>query len=280
MSRHLAFALVLFAASAATAAEKTVDRTFTVAPGGLLTVDADSASIHVSAADSNQVVVHIRIRASDEELANAKLDAVQDADGVAVTARMRAKGSWLNWRSTNVEGRIDVTVPKRYSVKAVTSGGSVELRDTSGPATLRTSGGEIVAKNVIGNVELKTSGGGILAETIRGDVDASTSGGDVRLLHVDGKIRGQSSGGSVQCSLVGANRGISVSTSGGGIRLTLPRNTTADIEASTSGGSISWDLPIETTVKEDDRMEGTINGGGKPIEAHTSGGGISVDAES
>jgi DUF4097 and DUF4098 domain-containing protein YvlB len=279
MSRHLAFALVLFAAaSTATAAEKTVDRTFTVSPGGLLTVDADSASIHVSATNSNQVVVHIRVRASDEELANAKFDAVQNADGVAVTARLRAKGSWFNWRSTNVE--VEVMVPKRYSVKAVTSGGSIELRDTSGSATLRTSGGSIVAKNIIGNVELKTSGGGILAETIRGDVDASTSGGDVRLLHVDGKIRGQSSGGGVQCSLVGANRGISLSTSGGGIRITLPRDTTANIRASTSGGKISSDLPIESSHREDDHVEGTINGGGQPIEARTSGGGISVNAGS
>ena len=82
-----------------------------------------------------------------------------------------------------------------------------------------------------GNVEAHTSGGGIIADTIRGDVDADTSGGDVRLLNVDGKIRGQTSGGDVQCSLVGINRGILVSTSGGSIRLTLPRATTASFEA-------------------------------------------------
>jgi hypothetical protein len=99
-------------------------------------------------------------------------------------------------------------------------------------------------------------------------------------LHIDGKISGRSSGGGVQCSLVGANRGILLSTSGGGIRLTVPRDTTANIKASTSGGKVSSDLLIETSHREDDHVEGTINGGGKPIEARTSGGGISVDAAS
>ena len=129
----------------------------------------------------------------------------------------------------------------------------MELTDTIGPASLHTSGGDIVAKNVNGNVEAHTSGGEISADTIRGDVDASTSGGEIRLLHVDGKIRGQTSGGSVHCSLVGTNRGISASTSGGSIELTLPRATTGDIEATTSGGEFEF-----RASSRDDGISGTV----------------------
>ena len=58
MPRYLAIALILIAAGTAQAAEL-LDRTFTVAPGGTLTVDADGASVHVSGSDGNQVVVHM-----------------------------------------------------------------------------------------------------------------------------------------------------------------------------------------------------------------------------
>ncbi len=278
MTRYSAIALVLLAAGCADAAEKTVDRTFTVSPGGSLIVDADSASVHVSGGDTNRVTVRMSARGSEEELASMKLDAFQKGDEVTLTMRRPEKRGWFNWSSWNGGGHIEVTVPRNYGIKVHTGGGNVELRESTGSAILRTSGGDIVAKNVNGNVEAKTSGGGIFADTIRGDVDADTSGGDLRLLNVDGKIRGQTSGGSVQCSLVGINRGISATTSGGSILLTLPRATTANIEAVTSGGEVTSELPVASTQWQKSHVKGSINGGGQPIDVRTSGGSISVRA--
>ena len=279
MNRYSAIALVLLTVSTANAANKTLDRTFKVSPGGSLTVDADSASVRVSGVDTDQVTVHMSARGSDKDLANITFDAAQSGEGVSVTMRRREKGSWFSWRSWSSEERIEVTVPRRYAISVRTGGGGVELKDTTGSASLKTSGGDISARNVNGNVELRTSGGGILADTIRGDVDADTSGGDVRLLRIDGKIRGDTSGGSVRCSLVGANRGISATSSGGSIELILPRATTGNVEATTSGGNVSSDLPISAAVQKEGRLEGSLNGGGPSIYAHTSGGSISLRAE-
>lgn len=276
--RLSALALVLIAAGSAHAAEKTLDRTFTVSPGGELVVDADGAAIHVSGNDSNQVIVHMVFRGSEKDLADMRLDAVQKVDGVTVTAQKDKQG-WFSWGGWRSEADIQVTVPRRYAINARTGGGSVELRDTVGAATLKTSGGDISAKNVVGNVQLRTSGGSIHADTIRGDVDADTSGGDVRLLRVDGKIRGNTSGGNVRVSLVGANRGISATTSGGDIEMSVPRGTAANIDATTSGGEITTDIPVTSTVLKDTALEGTLNGGGERIHAHTSGGSIKVRAE-
>lgn len=278
MNRFPAIALVFLAATSAHAAEKKLDRTFTVSPGGLLTVDADSASVKVSGADTNQVTVHMSARGSDKDLADTTFDAVQNGSGVDVTLRRRQKGGWFSWRSWSSEERVEVTVPRHYAINVRTGGGGIELRDTIGAATLKTSGGDIAAKNLAGTLELRTSGGGILADTIRGDVDADTSGGDVRLLRIDGRIRGNTSGGNVQCSLFGANREISATTSGGDIELILPRATSGSLEATTSGGDITADLPILAAVRKEDRLEGSLNGGGAPIRARTSGGSIRIRA--
>jgi len=278
MPRLYAFALLLIAAGSAQAAEKTLDRSFNVSPGGTLFVDADGSSVHVSGTDSNQVVVHMLFRGSDNEVAGLTLDAVQKDNDVTVTMKKQRKG-WTWWGRWSGDQEIEIKVPRQYVVNVHTGGGSIQLHDTVGAATLKTSGGSINAKNVVGNIELDTSGGSIVAETIKGDVDADTSGGSVRLTRIDGKIRGNTSGGSVSVSLVGANRGISATTSGGGIELRLPRGTTANIDASTSGGNVNTELPVTTTELKETRLVGTLNGGGAPIYAHTSGGSVSLRAE-
>jgi len=277
MTRYSAIALVLLATSPADAAEKTVERTFTVSPGGSLIVDADSASVRVAGGTANHVTVRMTARGSEEDLASMKFDAFQKDDGVTVTMR-RGKEGWFKWRSWNGEGHIDVLLPERFAIRVRTAGGSVKLTDIIGVVSLHTPGGAIVTKNVSGNVEARTSGGGITMDTIRGEVDASTSGGDIRLSNIDGKIRGQTSGGNVHCSLVGSNRGISASTSGGSIQLTLPRSITANIEATTSGGEFNSELPVAMTRQQGGHVKGSINGGGQRIDVSTSGGGISLRA--
>jgi DUF4097 and DUF4098 domain-containing protein YvlB len=281
MTRFSALALVLLAASTAHAAEKKFDKTFTVAPGGSLVVEADGASVRVTGGDTNQVTVHMRLKGGDKEVNGTTLDATQNGNDVTATMkRQNSNGSWFNWGSWTSESTIEVTVPKRYEISVRTGGGEISLQDTVGSVKLNTSGGDITARNLNGTVALRTSGGQIRAESVRGDVDANTSGGDVKLLSIDGKIKGRTSGGSVRVSLVGANRGIEASTSGGDIELLLPAGTTGNVEASTGGGDIQTDIPVTTTVLKDTRLEGTLNGGGQPIEARTSGGSIRLRASS
>lgn len=277
MRRYLAIATVLIAAGTAQAAEKTLDRSFDVAPGGTLFVEADGGDVRVSAGDTNQVKVHMVYRGSEKEAANTVLEAVQKEGGVTVTMKKESH-SWFSWGSSG-DQLIEVTVPKSYNVNAKTGGGSVDLRGTTGAATLRTSGGDVAARNVTGNLELRTSGGSIETDAIKGDVDADTSGGDVRLQRVDGRIKANTSGGSVRVSLAGANRGISATTSGGDIEVRLPKGTTGNVDASTSGGDIETEIPITTTTFKESRIAGTLNGGGELIRAHTSGGSIRLREE-
>jgi DUF4097 and DUF4098 domain-containing protein YvlB len=279
MPRFPALALLLLAASTAQAADKTFDRTFTVSPGGSLIVEADGASVMVSGADSNQVVVRMIVRGSEKELAEMTLDATQKGNEVTATMRRNKSRGWFNFGSWRTESSIQVTVPKRFEVSARTSGGNMELKDTVGSVKLNTSGGDITAKHMNGAVRLRTSGGQITADHVQGDLDANTSGGELRLLNVDGSIKGHTSGGGVRVSLKGANRGITATTSGGDIELVLPRGTTGNVSAATSGGSVTTDLPVTTTVVKEGRLEGTLNGGGQPIEARTSGGSIRLRTE-
>lgn len=283
-------------ASAASAEEKNLNRSFNVSPGGMLTVDADGADISVVGGDANTVSVRIEARGSQSELDELNLSAEQSGDGVRVEARRPGSRGWRWGGSWRVETHIDVTVPRNYRVDAKTSGGDVRVEDVAGQARVRTSGGNLFVRNLkgdfeghtsggevriesmVGAVNAHTSGGNVLVSKVKGDVDASTSGGDVRVVGVDGRIRAGTSGGSVRCELTGANRGIQATTSGGSVWLTLPKDAKGTLDAQSSGGSISSDFPISTTRWTAHHLNGEINGGGEEIYLRSSGGTITLSS--
>ena len=316
---------------AAHAEEKRLDRTFSVAPGGRLTIDADAADLRVTGTSGNQVVVHILLKASERALEHMTVTADQSGNDVAVVAK-HGTGKWTDWfGSWSMDGKIEVQVPHQYNFDIHTSGGDITVGQLQGTAHGRTSGGDILVTDIHGPVDMQTSGGDVrveqidgetrlstsggdvdiarlngdldaktsggyihladvvgkvvartssgdvIARNVRGDSDLKTSGGDIRAT-IDGKIAAHTSGGNVTAELVGANRGISVSSSGGDLTIRVPKSTTGELEASTSGGSVRTELPVTTTEMGEHKLTGTINGGGNPIYAHTSGGSIKLVA--
>jgi DUF4097 and DUF4098 domain-containing protein YvlB len=173
-------------------------------------------------------------------------------------------------------GRIAVSDIQSETV-VETSGGSIEASRISGSLNAETSGGSIHVSEVRGKVSASTSSGSVDARQIVGDVRLNSSGGSIRV-EADGSIEADTSGGPIDVILQGTNRGISASTSGGGITIRVPTNTAASIDAATSGGSVTSDLPIARSSSEERSIKGTLNGGGPLIKARTSGGGIRIQS--
>ncbi|HEY5810232.1 MAG TPA: DUF4097 family beta strand repeat-containing protein [Povalibacter sp.] len=294
------------------AKERIFNRTFAVTPGGQLTVDAQGGSIAVTGSDTSQVVVQVVARGSEEVLDDMTISAEQNSAGVAVIAKHDTQG-WFHWLfSGGLNLRVTVTVPRQYhlnlktsggslaisqlhgnvqgatsggsvrvedvqgTVRTFTSGGSIQAERIGGETELRTSGGSITAKEIGGSLSAQSSGGSIVVDKVNGGLVAHTSGGIIRAGAIGGKIDADTSGGTVDVELIGVNRGIRASTSGGGVTVRVPRNTAGTIDASTSGGSISCDLPVTATEATGKKLRGVINGGGAEIYARTSGGGVRI----
>ena len=188
---------------------------------------------------------------------------------------------------TDIEGAVrmntsggDVKIESvRGDVDAKTSGGDIHAQSVRGNLEAHTSGGTVRAEQVSGSVKLGSSGGDVLADGITGPIAARTTGGDVRLEKIDGAIQANTSGGEIGVELVGANRGIDVSTSGSDIFLQLPSAVTATVDASAGSGKVKSELPITGLLDGKSKVQGTINGGGEPIRARTSGGDIVLQAK-
>jgi len=93
-------------------------------------------------------------------------------------------------------------------------------------------GGDIDVDNARHGAVLRTMGGDIRIERAGGTVVAKTMGGNIRVDHLEGSLDAGTLGGNVEVEVLGAaaGRDIKITSLGGEIELTLPKDFAADFE--------------------------------------------------
>jgi DUF4097 and DUF4098 domain-containing protein YvlB len=288
--------------------ERTVEKSFTVQPGGTLKVETNGGGIRVEAAagDTVKIVIHQKIDATSEAEADALLKDLtltleqQGADVTAIAKYDRDRpSSWFKWGSwPPVRCEFAVTVPVTYNVDLKTSGGGITVGDLTGKVVTRTSGGGLKYGKITGDIDGHTSGGGIKLEACTGEVALHTSGGGIHLGRIDGPasvhtsgggisvdaanntLSAHSSGGPISVTFAGPLKGnCELNTSGGGIDVRVDAKSSFDLDARTSGGGVTSKVPV--TVEGEmgrSKLVGKVNGGGPVLKLRTSGGGIHIAA--
>jgi DUF4097 and DUF4098 domain-containing protein YvlB len=293
-ARQGALAILLLAAVLAFGADRKFDKSFTVKPGGMLKVNTDVGTIHVTADDGATVRVNADLRGREADVQDFELTAEQSGNDVEVRGRGRKSGFWHN---VDLDITYTITVPRdfkadlktsggdititgtRGEVHGETSGGDLIVRDISGAVEAKTSGGDVEGTNISGNIHMSTSGGDIRVRGVTGEVEVSTSGGNVSVMEIKGKVFAGTSGGNVTVSVSDNYQGITAETSGGNVDIAISKKVGAEIDASTSGGDVDCDIPVTVSGKiSETRIHGTINGGGNLLKARTSGGNIRIRA--
>ena len=271
-----------------------IEKTFSVKSGGNLLLDTDVGDVDVQTWDKEEVLVKVDIEGSDRRSDKFDVKFSEGTDRISIIGKTN-DNSFFKWDVGDLNVSYHITVPKKFSIKANTSGGNMTLRDlegdvrfetsggnlsiegVDGSVDINTSGGNIDAKNIKGSLKGVTSGGNVNADNITGDINVETSGGEIELSPVEGSVHAETSGGGVTLKLTGENKGIDVHSSGGDINIFVSDSISANLEASTSGGKVRCELPI--TVKgdmSDEELRGQINGGGNIIRAETSGGDVRI----
>jgi DUF4097 and DUF4098 domain-containing protein YvlB len=268
-----------------------INKSFDVAPGGKLLVDADVGDVEVIGGDSGKCTVDISMDGSQENL--QRLDVSVDQENGVVRVYAKDHNHFHIFENGNMNVKFEIRVPKSFNVDLHTSGGEFVLRDIKGNLQgntsggdmdlsaldgtihFETSGGEVRVKDCQGDLNLKTSGGDIRADNVHGILEVETSGGGIDMKGIDAKLDASTSGGNIDVSL-NDNKGVSLETSGGEVRIHMPKTVMADVDAETTGGDVNCDLEYSGHIK-DGSMRGKINGGGNMIHARSSGGDIVIN---
>lgn len=192
------------------------------------------------------------------------------------THKFSTSGGGLNVDkvSGDIHGRTSgggITVRNsKDEIDLVTSGGSIEAVDCIGNLTLKTSGGSIRLRGLEGTTVASTSGGSVKADKIKGQLTVRTSGGSMELQDLRCSVDAHTSGGTMDVSVTELGEYLKVSSSGGNIRLEMPDKKGIDL--SLRAQRLKVDALTNFSGSQDEhKIEGTINGGGIPVEVHTSG---------
>lgn len=287
--------------------ERTVEKTFTVQPGGLLNVATQGGDIRIQTSSEStvKVVAKQKIRASseseaDEILKKLELTIEQQPAGITAVAKYEKSESGFHWGSwPPVQVDFVVTVPSKYNVDLKTSGGDVTVADLLGKVHARTSGGNVVLGRISGEVnagtsggdmslvegadtvKLGTSGGNIRVDRAVGPTELDTSGGDIVIKSVENTLHAGTSGGDIKAGIAGPLKGdCRLGTSGGRVRVTVDKAAAFNLDAVTSGGGVDaagLTITIERGGAGRSRLAGKVNGGGPLLRLRSSGGDVIVE---
>jgi hypothetical protein len=221
--------------------KETVDISRPLSANGELALDNTNGSIRVATWDEPRVRVEATKGAPTRE-ALREFEVVVEGEGDRVTVRTRQPRRRLFGPGGQVE--YHVTVPR---------------------------GARVAVKNVNGAVELDGVEGGVRAATVNGSVEAARIAGEVDASAVNGTVQ-------VSMTRVEPDSRNQLRTTNGTVRLTLPRDASAEVEAGTVNGSAHCDFDLDEGARVSRRkVEGRIGQGGARFELRTVNGSASID---
>jgi hypothetical protein len=214
---------------------------------GLSQLDVDTGGnggIAVRGVPGSTVRLRLRLVAHARSQEDARRLS-QEIDVSITDGRVRARGP----RSRDGEGwSIDVEVETPRSL----------------PLTLSTSNGGIQIEEVTGRTRFETSNGGVSLTDVAGDVRGSTVNGGVTV-----RLEGRQWEGA----------GLDVTTTNGGVRMSLPDGYSAELAAETTNGGLDIDFPITVQgglTQINRRIVATLGSGGPRLHVRTVNGGVAI----
>jgi DUF4097 and DUF4098 domain-containing protein YvlB len=248
------------------------EQTLATSQGKTLNVKSDCGDVNISTWSKNEA--YVKISGNDNAKESMEFTIEEKNGDIYVTTKKLSGIKSLS----NVNLKIDISVPEKFNTDISTAGGDISLGNLSGNVEMKTAGGDIVLKNVSGQTELKTAGGDIRVESSSGDIEANTAGGNINITGSNGIIDAKTAGGDITVNYTGENKGIDLKTAGGDIKLYVPDNFSANINLKTASGDIKMGFAFDGEMnKSGSKITGKINGGGKTITCKTSGGNIVLD---
>ena len=266
-----------------------IEKTYSVNPGGRLTVNSDIGNIDVQTTTQDRVEIVITKKAkkqldkqAQKALADFKVTFDSSHSGVSIRGTFqRGRNYWRYWKRQldQLDIHFLVTVPRRYNVDLNTQLGNISTDDLIGDVhaqTSATSNGNIYIDDVIGTVQTQTSGGNLRFNGVKGPISGRSTAGEITLANCQGMVDIKTSVGNIRAELTTQpQHQWTLQTSVGNITGTLNSNIAAEIDARTARyvGNLSTDLRVRGN-KTSSRLRGTINGGGPLLKFRTSIGEI------
>ncbi len=127
------------------------------------------------------------------------------------------------------------------------------------------------------DLSLETHNGGIAIADVNGKIDFSAVNGGVVLKRVGGAVRGSTTNGGLVIELSGDRwdgETLDVSTTNGGVIMSVPENYSARVETGTVNGGVNTEFPVTVQGRITKEIALNLGSGGATVKARTTNGGV------
>lgn len=208
--------------------------------GGPIAVDGKpNGGVSVKGWDQNQVLVRARVQTAAPTAA--------EAEALGRQIRVETSGAKIfasgpeNRRDYNWNVSYEVFVPRRADLSLETTNGGIAIADVNGRIDFNAMNGGVVLKRVGGTVRGSTMNGGLVIELAGERWDGDS---------------------------------LDVSTTNGGVILSVPENYSANLQTGTVNGGVSVDFPITLQGRINKQIAVNLGSGGPMVKAMTTNGGV------
>lgn len=267
----ITFLVVLSAVSLAQS--KNFNRTVDFTPGGDLRVSTDVGTVKLTSWDRNQVEVVARIEGRDNTDVSAdymrraveatEIEMIGSGNRVTIKANYDNVPTENRWGGNNrVIPRIEweIRAPRRANIDLDTDRSEAEVRGFEGRHTLKTDRSPLRVEDMAGELRLEIDRGNTSRfSNMRGSlqIEADRTHLNFDRLQLTGDSRIEIDRGDIEMRMAGSQ----------GFQLSMNKERRTSLQS---------DFPITTNNFSDDRIEGSINGGGPRLAIHADRGKVNL----
>src|SRR5215217_1818783 len=205
---------------------------------------------------------------------------------ISVDGRQNGGVSVKGWDQQQVLVRARVQTGAPTEAEAVELGKQIRIETSgakifaSGPENRRDYHWEVSYEVFVprrSDLSLETHNGGIAIAGVNGRIDFSALNGGVVLKRVGGAVRGSTTNGGLVIELSGDRwdgESLDVSTTNGGVIMSVPENYSAHLETGTVNGSVNVDFPVTVQGRITKQVALNLGSGGATVKAMTTNGGV------
>lgn len=274
------FALLAAAAACAQVPEGRFERTLRVSGPVRLDLITDSGGISVAPGPPGTVQIRGILkgrRGADAGEIERRIRTLEQNPPIEQTGNTIRAGYVENRELLRgVSMRLEVLAPPDSSLVARTDSGGIRVEGIQGPVDAEADSGGIAATGIGSEVRAVTDSGGIEIRGVSGPVFARADSGGIEALEVGGAIDVEADSGGVSVSQT-TPAPVRVEVDSGGATVRLAPNGGYNVVASSDSGRITVPRITVRGTMSRNRVEGTIRGGGPPVEIEVDSGNVHIE---
>ncbi|HEX3248873.1 MAG TPA: hypothetical protein VHS05_05560 [Pyrinomonadaceae bacterium] len=205
---------------------------------------------------------------------------------ISIDGRQNGGVSVKGWDQNQVlvRARVQTGAPTADEARALNGQIRIETSGAkifaSGPESRRDSHWNVSYEVFVprrADLSVETQNGGIAIADVNGHIDFTALNGGVVLKRVGGDVRGSTTNGGLVIELSGDRwdgQSLDVSTTNGGVIMSVPENYSAHLQTGTVNGGISVDFPVNVQGRLTKQVAFDLGSGGALVKAMTTNGGV------